>query len=278
MPVERQAWFLYALCCADDTLYTGVTTDLARRLAEHNAGRGARYTAGRCPVTLVAAWRFPDRGTAQRAESRFRRLPRARKLALAAQELPFEGAAFYQDEGIAYASLASVRFCPRCGGLLETTVRPGDSRPRQVCTACGRVHYRNAKPCAGALVTRAGRVLLVKRAIQPFLGCWDIPGGFLEEDELPEAGAIREIREETSLEVRLTDLLGFYVDRYSYSDEGDYCLNVYFLAEVVGGQERPGDDAADLAWFAPDEMPEEIAFEHVRVVLADWARWMEERR
>lgn len=82
-------WFLYVLRCADGTLYTGVTTDLARRVAEHNAGRGARYTAGRRPVTLLAAWRFPDQGTAQRAEVRFRRLPRARKLALVAQELPW---------------------------------------------------------------------------------------------------------------------------------------------------------------------------------------------
>jgi len=82
--------------CADDTLYTGVTTGLARRVAEHNAGRGARYTRGRRPVTLLAAWRFPDRGAAQAAEVRFRRLSRARKLALVAQRLSFEGAPFYE--------------------------------------------------------------------------------------------------------------------------------------------------------------------------------------
>ncbi|RLC54859.1 MAG: GIY-YIG nuclease family protein, partial [Chloroflexota bacterium] len=75
-------WFLYLLRCADGTLYTGISTDPARRVAEHNAGRGARYTAGRCPVALLATWRFPDRGAAQRAEARFRRLPRARRLAL----------------------------------------------------------------------------------------------------------------------------------------------------------------------------------------------------
>jgi len=269
------AWFLYALRCADDTLYTGVTTDLARRVAEHNAGRGARYTVGRRPVKLVAAWRFPDRGTAQRAEARFRRLPRVRKLARVVQRLPFEGAAFCRDECPADISCIPARFCSRCGGLLETVVRPGDERPRQVCVACGRVHYHNAKPCAGALVVRDGRVLLVKRAIQPFLGRWDIPGGFLEEDEHPEAGAVREVREETGLEVQLTGLLGFYVDRYCYGDEGDYCLNIYFLAEVVGGREHPDDDADDLSWFAPDELPEKIAFDHVRVVLADWVRYVE---
>ena len=91
-------WYCYALRCADDTLYAGVTTDLARRVAQHNAGRGARYTAGRRPVRLVAAWRYPDRGAAQQAEARFRRLTRAQKLVLVARDLPFEGAPFYYSE------------------------------------------------------------------------------------------------------------------------------------------------------------------------------------
>lgn len=96
--VETRAWFLYVLRCADGTLYTGITTNLARRVAEHNAGRGARYTAGRRPVTLLAAWRFLDRGTAQRVEARFRRLSRARKLSLIAQEQPFKNAPFSSRE------------------------------------------------------------------------------------------------------------------------------------------------------------------------------------
>lgn len=271
-------WFLYALRCADDTLYTGVTTDLARRVAEHNAGRGARYTSGRRPVRLVGAWRFPDRGAAQRAEARFRRLPRRRKLQLAAQGNPFEGAAFYHDDRVADEAWDIIRFCPHCGGLLKRGTRGGDDRSRQICTACGRVHYRNAKPCAAALVVRDGRVLLVKRAIEPHLGLWDIPGGFLEVDEHPRAGATREVREETGLDVRLTEMFGFYVDHYAHGGERQHCLNIYFVAEVVGGEEHPSDEAADLDWFAPEGLPEEIAFDHAHRVLDDWAQWMEGRR
>ena len=268
-------WFLYALRCADGTLYTGVTTDPARRLDEHNAGRGARYTAGRRPVALVGLWRFPDRSSAQHAESLFRRLPRQCKWDLILERSPFAEVPFCVAAGkvcIPTPSAESDHFCPHCGGRLATIHLPHDHRERQVCTVCGRLHYRNAKPCAGALITRNGRVLLVRRGISPFQGYWDIPGGFLEEDEHPADGVVREVREETGLEIRLTDLLGFYIDRYLYDDAGHYCLNIYFLAEVTGGCPRPGDDAVEMAWFAPQELPEEIAFDHVREVLADWSR------
>jgi 8-oxo-dGTP pyrophosphatase MutT (NUDIX family) len=73
-------------------------------------------------------------------------------------------------------------------------------------------------------------------------------------------------------------LFGIYVGRYSYDDGGDYCLNIYYLARVVGGNERPSDDAADLAWFAPDELPRAIAFDHAPQVLADWAEHVRAER
>ena len=80
------SWFLYILECADASLYTGITTDLERRVDEHNKGpRGARYTRSRRPVTLVAAWSFSDRGTAASAEYAMKQLPRSAKLDLVTQ-------------------------------------------------------------------------------------------------------------------------------------------------------------------------------------------------
>ncbi len=273
--MSYRTWFLYALRCADDTLYTGVTTDLTRRLSEHNSGRGARYTSGRRPVHLIGAWSFEGQSEAQRAEAQFRRLSRRQKLQYIAREMPVAGSAFTQDE-MTGELLTPIRFCPRCGELLKTVQRPKDDRPRQICTACGRVDYRNAKPCAGTLVVRDGRLLLVKRAVEPYLGCWDIPGGFLEANELPSAGAVREVEEETGLKTVLTGLFDFYMGHYSHGDEDVRCLNIYFLGQVVGGDQQPGDDAADLAWFSPEELlghlgnPETIAFEHAHQVLEDW--------
>ena len=74
-------WFVYLLRCADGTLYCGVTTDLDRRLAEHNAGTGARYTRARRPVALAAQAPCPDKGAALRAEIAAKRRKRSEKLA-----------------------------------------------------------------------------------------------------------------------------------------------------------------------------------------------------
>lgn len=78
-------WFVYILRCADRTLYTGVTTDTEKRLADHNAGRGARYTRARLPVDLVYIEPATDRGAALRRESEIKRMRAADKRGLIAE-------------------------------------------------------------------------------------------------------------------------------------------------------------------------------------------------
>lgn len=77
--------FTYILVCADGTLYTGWTNDLEKRLVAHNAGRGAKYTRGRCPVRLLYYEEFQEKCEAQRRECEIKRLSREKKLALAAR-------------------------------------------------------------------------------------------------------------------------------------------------------------------------------------------------
>lgn len=163
-----------------------------------------------------------------------------------------------------------LNYCQRCGAPLAAPPPEAD-HPHWCCTnpACGRVAYRNAKPCAGVLVEQDGRVLLVQRAIAPYQGDWDIPGGFLDEWEHPANAARRELREETGLEVELTALLGIFIDRYGPADYNT--LNVYYRGRVVGGTLQAADDAAALAWFAPDALPPNMAFpDHEHQVLAAW--------
>jgi len=79
----RRFAFVYLLRCADGTIYTGWTLDVARRVKTHQQGRGARYTRTRRPVTLIYHERLPSRRAAMRREVAIKRMPRARKLALA---------------------------------------------------------------------------------------------------------------------------------------------------------------------------------------------------
>ena len=80
MDVVEQEWYLYVVSCSDGTLYTGITCDLERRVRQHNQGHGARYTASRWPVELMAAWAFAARAAAMRAEVAMKRLRRQAKL------------------------------------------------------------------------------------------------------------------------------------------------------------------------------------------------------
>ena len=73
-------WHVYLLDCDGRAIYTGITTDLERRVAEHQAGTGARYTRGRGPLRCVGSWSYPDRASASRAEHAFKRLSRGEKL------------------------------------------------------------------------------------------------------------------------------------------------------------------------------------------------------
>ena len=79
---DASNWFVYILSCADGTLYTGITTDLQRRVEQHNRGEGARYTASRGPVQLVYQEQAPDRSAASSRERAIKQLAREQKLEL----------------------------------------------------------------------------------------------------------------------------------------------------------------------------------------------------
>lgn len=93
MARHRPIYVCYVVRCADGTLYTGVTTDIGRRVEEHNAGNGARYTASRRPVRVVWTEAHPDRSAAQRREAQIKRWSLARKEELLAAAQTSKGSA-----------------------------------------------------------------------------------------------------------------------------------------------------------------------------------------
>lgn len=93
-----EVWFLYVVECSDGSLYTGIALDVARRIQQHNRGKGAAYTAQRRPVTLLARWRYPDRSSALKAEAAFKKQRREGKLALIRAQKPFRSGPFIPHE------------------------------------------------------------------------------------------------------------------------------------------------------------------------------------
>lgn len=170
------------------------------------------------------------------------------------------------------------RYCSACGAEL-----PG--RPPVTCPACGVEHWVNAKPCAGVLIMRDGRLLLLRRANEPWRGRWDIPGGFCDPQEHPIETAAREAREETGLEVEMTGFLGLWLDRYPDPADTEHpveTLNAYYHARAEPGAQVATPDAAEtaeIAWFEPDALPPEVAFpHHAEAVLAAWQEAVKEGR
>jgi ADP-ribose pyrophosphatase YjhB (NUDIX family) len=163
------------------------------------------------------------------------------------------------------AELDEWKHCPRCGST-EIEVESGKAE----CPECGFQAYASSKPTASAAcLDDEGRVLLSRRGTQPFEGMWDLPGGFLDEDEHPLDCLRRELREEGGVEVEPLEFLGVWIDKYGGHGAAQTTLNLYWTARIVEGTPEPADDVAEFRWFAPDEVDEaELAFPHTRDVLS----------
>ena len=156
-------------------------------------------------------------------------------------------------------------YCARCGTLTEVHDRGG--RPRPVCPACGWVYYAKNATGAALAVIEDDRVLLVRRAHEPYKGQWMLPAGFVEYGEFAEETIVREAEEETGLEVVVIGLWGLY---FGTDDPRNVAHLAVYEARRVGGTLQAGDDADEVAFFARGELPAKIAFQGHRRALADW--------
>lgn len=103
-----------------------------------------------------------------------------------------------------------MNYCGNCGHSITLQIPAGDDRERHCCNNCGSIHYFNPRIIVACLPTWKNKIMLCKRGIEPRLDYWTLPGGFMEQGETTEEGAIRETWEETRAEVEIEHLHGIY--------------------------------------------------------------------
>jgi 8-oxo-dGTP diphosphatase len=158
------------------------------------------------------------------------------------------------------------RFCPACGGALETrTVKAGEP-DRLVCSACAFVFYLDPKVAVGTIIRVDGdRLVLVRRAIDPGYGLWVFPGGYVDRGEELTDAARREAREECGLDIRLDGL----VNIYSYS--GRSPIIIVYAATATGGELCTDEECLESRIFAPADLPwDALAFRSTSEALRDY--------
>ena len=159
------------------------------------------------------------------------------------------------------------RFCPRCGGDLEKRLLKATEPKRLVCLNCSFIFYQDPKVVAGTIFTLEEKIVLLKRGVEPAMGKWVFPGGYVDRGESVQEAAIRETKEESQMDVKLGPLLNVY----SYPRSPN--VIVVYTAQVVGGALAAGDESVEAGVFAPPEIPwNDLAFDSTKDALADYIK------
>ena len=154
-------------------------------------------------------------------------------------------------------------YCQRCAA--ELAEKPIDGTVRNFCPSCGFVVYLDPKVAAVVLVYDGKRLLMVKRGVEPAMGRWAFPSGYVDRGEVVERAAVREVKEETGLDMELDRFVGIY------SLEGNPVILAVYSAHTIGGRMQAGHDAQEAAWFAVDKLPD-MPFPNDQQILSDWRR------
>jgi ADP-ribose pyrophosphatase YjhB (NUDIX family) len=168
-----------------------------------------------------------------------------------------------------------MNFCSHCGQRVSLRVPPGDHLPRFVCESCGTIHYQNPKLVAGCVPEWAGKILICRRAIEPRLGFWTIPAGFMENDETLMQAAAREALEEAEAMVEIGSMLAIFHALRARQ------VHVFFRARLLEPSFGVGPESLEVKLVEERDIPwDEIAFQSgtfaLRHYLADRAAGREE--
>jgi ADP-ribose pyrophosphatase YjhB (NUDIX family) len=157
-----------------------------------------------------------------------------------------------------------MKYCSNCGGSISIKVPSDDTRPRHICDNCGSIHYQNPRNVVGSIPVYGDQVLLCKRAIEPRLGCWTLPAGFMELGESASAGAARETMEEAGAHIEIGPLYSFL--NVPHAEQ----VHLFYLATMTSPDFYAGEESMEVALFSEDQIPwDDLAFPTVKQTL-EW--------
>jgi ADP-ribose pyrophosphatase YjhB (NUDIX family) len=166
--------------------------------------------------------------------------------------------------------MSRIKFCSNCGHAVVIRIPAGDQLPRAVCPQCGFVQYENPRVVVGCVPEWQGRILLCRRAIEPRLGYWTAPAGFLEIGESLHSGAARETAEEALAEVEIGSLLSIVNVLHTAQ------VHVMFRGTLRNERHGAGTESLETGLYDEEDIPwNDIAFASVRFALE---RFLEDRR
>lgn len=148
----------------------------------------------------------------------------------------------------------------KLGESFKKVMIEGDAKHRDVCDHCDFIAYKNPKSLVGVVATNdEGKILLVRRSIEPRKDHWDLPRGYLENGESAEDGAKREAREEAGAEMKIDALLGVY------EVPAAGLVSLIYRAKLTSPELKAGPEASEARLFSMDEIPwDKLAFPHIK--------------
>lgn len=155
-----------------------------------------------------------------------------------------------------------IEYCNLCGKAVALEVPEGDSLPRHVCQSCGHIHYLNPRLVIGCVAEWNSKILLCRRAIEPRLGFWTLPAGFMENGETTADAAIRETWEEAGAKIGID--AAFAMVSIAHINQ----VHLFYRGKMVSGDFAAGTESLEVALFSPDDIPwDDLSFRSVSYCL-----------
>lgn len=161
--------------------------------------------------------------------------------------------------------MTSIRYCQLCGSTANFSIPAGDSLPRHICTTCGHIHYENPRIVVGCITEWEGKILLCRRAIEPRLGYWTLPAGFMENNETTSQGAFRETLEESGAHTMID--APFCMVSIAHINQ----VHLFYRGRMRNPDFAAGEESLEVALLSAEDIPwEQLAFRSVAICLKNY--------